>query len=203
MLNSNSGIIIALATLALVLITAYYSWLVKKTLEHTQKDRKIKFISKKLEKLCYPFLFAIKTCREDFFFIDKEIAKLNDDKRMTGDVCQDPEAFKIWQIIIEKYFYFRQDLEKIIAFLGLDPKIEELFYRSMEGINDALYLKDFKYWKILDEQQKCKEINEIKMQVDFSNLHYKLRTNLDSIIPQILLDIIRPLRDERERLIKE
>ncbi len=198
-LNANSGAITVIVTTVLVGITAYYAIITHQILNETQKGRKIQSIDKKLERLCYPFLDTIKTFRNNMQSIDGDIAEIGDVRVKSADTCKDRDVFKIWHIIIEKYFYFRQDLEKIIPFLHLDVKIEEMFYRPIEGIADSLYVKDFKDWKNLDSQQKCKEINEIRGKVDFGNLHNNMRANLDSIILQTS-EIIRIEKRKRSEL---
>lgn len=53
-LNGNSGAIIAIATVVLVLVTLAYACLTHKTVKEMQKAREIAFIRDQLEKFYYP-----------------------------------------------------------------------------------------------------------------------------------------------------
>ncbi|ADE36622.1 hypothetical protein [Methanohalophilus mahii] len=54
MLNDNSGGIVAIATVVLVVVTIVYAWLTHETVEQSKKQQKAAYIEKQLEKLYYP-----------------------------------------------------------------------------------------------------------------------------------------------------
>ena len=53
-LNGNSGAIVAIATIVLVLVTIVYAWLTHKTVEQSKKQQRASYIEKRLEKLYNP-----------------------------------------------------------------------------------------------------------------------------------------------------
>jgi uncharacterized protein YoxC len=84
-LNGNSGAIIAIATIVLVIITGIYAWLTHKTVEEMQKARQVEYLEKQLEKFYYPL--------QDFL-------KNNIILRKNGNIGEEHE-----ELIVRNYVY--------------------------------------------------------------------------------------------------
>ncbi|WP_135612826.1 hypothetical protein [Methanococcoides sp. AM1] len=66
-LNANSGLITAIATVVLVIITGVYAWLTHKTVEQSKKQQKASYIEKRLEKFYNPLNDVLNSSDLHFF----------------------------------------------------------------------------------------------------------------------------------------
>lgn len=70
-LNANSGLITAIATVVLVIITGVYAWLTHKTVEQSKNTERTAFIERRLEKFYYPLLSCLSSPSEINEYFDQ------------------------------------------------------------------------------------------------------------------------------------